>query len=142
MTEKTCATWLKEAQADIKAGNALIDIEIYHLAAFHFVQAAEKAIKAVLYLKDVRPWGHSIISLLEDYEKLGGSIEQDVKDAAIDLEPHYTDSRYPGDVDDVAPSESFDKDMVLAIRDSATRILDFVEQEINTWEAKKGDEEH
>ena len=133
MSERRYDAWFKEAQADFKAGNALYDQKLFNLAVFHFLQASEKAMKALLYLNNTRPWGHSITALLDEYEDLGQQVITSIKDAALDIEPHYTASRYPGDATDVAPSDIYDDIMAGDVREKAQTILDFVEQERKVW---------
>jgi HEPN domain-containing protein len=70
---------------------------------------------------------------LDEYEDLGQHVITNIKDAALDIEPHYTASRYPGDATDVAPSDIYDDIMAGDVREKAQTILDFVEQERKAW---------
>ncbi len=141
MSENQYAAWFKEAQADLKAGDALLEKKIYNLAIFHFIQAAEKSVKALLYLNNMRPWGHSIATLLEDYEDLGKRVSELIKDAAIDLDPHYILSRYPDISDDTAPSERYDEAGAKKIEKNAREIIRFVERERTAFSLSKQREE-
>ncbi|MEX2684855.1 MAG: HEPN domain-containing protein [Candidatus Sigynarchaeota archaeon] len=64
-------------------------------AMFHFIQAAEKAVKGLLYLLNLHPWGHSLSSLLMECEKQGVTVKPEFKASAKAFEVHYTGSRYP-----------------------------------------------
>ena len=57
--------WLKQANEDLATAKILFEAERYGPCAFYCQQAAEKALKAVLYAAGERPWGHSIPSLLD-----------------------------------------------------------------------------
>lgn len=57
--------WLKEAGEDIETAEILYKNERYDAACFYAHQAAEKAVKALLYNVNEAPWGHSIKILLE-----------------------------------------------------------------------------
>jgi HEPN domain-containing protein len=139
MSERRYDAWFKEAKeakADFKAGNVLFDQKLFNLAVFHFLQASEKAMKALLYLNNTRPWGHSITTLLEEYDDLDKHVIISIKDAALDIEPHYTASRYPGDATDVAPSDIYDEILASDVKEKAQTIIDFVEQERKDWKPK------
>jgi len=123
MSENKFNLWLKEAKSDFKAGEVLLKQKIFHLAVFHFVQAGEKAIKALLYLNNTRPWGHSVTALLEEYEDLGKTVNVNVKNAALELEPHYIASSYPGDSMNTAPSDTYNAGDSKKLRDKAKVLL-------------------
>jgi HEPN domain-containing protein len=144
MSEQKYHLWMKEAKTDFQGAVVLLKQNFLNLAVFHFVQAGEKAIKALLYLNKTRPWGHSITSLLEEYEDLGKIVGETIKNSAITLEPHYITSRYPGDSLEIAPSEAYEKEEVEGIKTAAEILIDFSEREkdkgINSAE-EEGDEE-
>lgn len=62
---KDADRWLKQAGDDMTTAEILYESERFGPAAFFCQQAAEKALKAVLYSAGERPWGHSIPSLLD-----------------------------------------------------------------------------
>ena len=101
----------------------------YNAAVFHFVQAAEKGVKALLYLKEIWPWGHSLVDLLKSCEKIRIPINKDLKITAQKLELHYTSSRYPDALPDQTPKEAYDDIIADDIKKKALKILDFVKEE-------------
>ena len=81
----------------------------FYLALFHFQQAAEKALKAYLYLK-VKSievfYTHSIDDLLE----MAMDIDPDFKEVAQakKLDKYYVPTRYPNGLPGGVPSRYFD----------------------------------
>lgn len=52
--------WLQTAQEDLRAARTLADAGMYTQACFYAQQSGEKAVKALWYLVDAVPWGHSV----------------------------------------------------------------------------------
>ncbi|NVM54462.1 MAG: HEPN domain-containing protein [Candidatus Helarchaeota archaeon] len=121
--------WFSEAQNDFDVGTILIKEKKYSAASFHFVQAAEKAVKALLFLSEQHPWGHSILKLLEAYENLGKNVSIQIKKAGNMLDPHYINSRYPDALPNHSPKEYYTEKIVRELKEAAQNILDFVKEE-------------
>lgn len=58
--------WMRAARDDMKTAEVLAQAQQYAHSCFHAQQAAEKACKALLYYRDVDPWGHSVAKLLKE----------------------------------------------------------------------------
>lgn len=101
----------------------------YNLAVFHFSQAAEKAVKGLLYLEGAKPWGHTILNLLVEYEKKGHAVPVAIKQHAQDLEKSYLDSRYPEVSLQLGPKDRYDRRSTAEARDKAKEVIDFVIKE-------------
>jgi len=56
--------WRLQAEADLNTAQTLFENERFGPCAFFCQQAAEKALKALLYSKGIRVLGHSIVGLL------------------------------------------------------------------------------
>jgi len=67
-TEET-ERWLTQAKRDLKAAKDSARNENYEWACFQAQQAAEKAVKALLYAYGASAWGYSVVELLEKIEK-------------------------------------------------------------------------
>ena len=106
----------------------LLKASKFNGAVFHFVQSAEKGIKALLHYLNAQPWGHSIHDLLCDYEKMGFSVNEEIKKVAKDLDVHYISSRYPNSLIEKSPKELYDLDIVKFIEKQTKIILNFVEK--------------
>jgi HEPN domain-containing protein len=129
MDEKAFMIWISEAKNDFEGGKVLLKSKRYNLAVFHFSQAAEKAVKALLYLGGAKPWGHTILNLLLEYEKQGNDVTATLKQHAQDLEKSYLDSRYPEVSLVLGPKDKYDKRNATEARDKAKQIIDFVTDE-------------
>ncbi len=101
--------WLTQAQDEFQDADDLRKRGRFYLALFHFQQAAEKALKAYLYLK-VKSievfYTHSIDDLLE----MALEITPDFKEAAQakKLDRYYIPTRYPNGLPGSVPSRYFD----------------------------------
>ena len=76
--------WLTQALRDLKAARDSLRNSNYEWACFQAQQAAEKAVKALLYGHGVSAWGHSIVELL-DYLKSFEEISEDLYVDAANL---------------------------------------------------------
>jgi HEPN domain-containing protein len=98
--------WLRQAERDLKAARDSFGSENYEWACFQAQQAAEKALKAVLFLRGFRAvLTHSIFELVN---RIG---DEELKKEDIKfLDSVYIASRYPNSFsEEVVPSEYFDK---------------------------------
>ena len=70
-------------------------------ACFHAQQCGEKAIKALWYLEDLDPWGHSILKLVLDFPHHAAlsDASQWEQDARI-LDQFYVPTSYPNGLPD------------------------------------------
>ena len=101
--------WLTQAEVDLDAARHLSE-RFPALACFHAQQAAEKALKAILYGAGERPvLGHSV-------GELGAAVEQHRPDYAslrrevTKLDRYYIPTRYPNGLPEGGdPSLAFDK---------------------------------
>jgi HEPN domain-containing protein len=78
--------WYTQAKDDIEAASLLSASKKYAPTCFWSQQAAEKAIKAVCYLLDLRPQGHSCTRLIQSLPEDERLAFEDVIDTALSLE--------------------------------------------------------
>ncbi|MBI5286735.1 MAG: HEPN domain-containing protein [Deltaproteobacteria bacterium] len=101
--------WLAQAKDEFGDADELRKRGRFYLALFHFQQAAEKALKAFLYLKAKSIevfYTHSIDDLLE----MAMEIDPDFKGVvqAKKLDKYYIPTRYPNGLPGGVPSRYFD----------------------------------
>jgi HEPN domain-containing protein len=104
--------WFKTAEDDLDSAKILKDSGKYAHSCFHSQQAAEKSLKAVWYLSDEDPWGHSIKKLIDDLESFNPSLYPEFKPltrVALVLDRFYIPTRYPNGLPDITPDVAFDK---------------------------------
>ena len=102
--------WLQAARDDIKSAGILRDSAQYAHCCFHAQQAAEKALKSILYLFDRDPWGHSASKLLGDLQEEGLIVEAEKSSLhahALVLDRFYVLTRYPNGLPDLSPDEAY-----------------------------------
>ncbi len=81
------ARWLSEAEWDLGNAEILYREKRWNAAAFYSHQAAEKAVKALLYSVNEAPWGHSVRILLERYfRRVGGEPDEGLLSCARELD--------------------------------------------------------
>jgi HEPN domain-containing protein len=124
--------WLTQAKDEFQDADDLRKRNRFYLALFHFQQAAEKALKAYLYLK-VKSievfYTHSIDDLLE----MTMDIDPDFKEVAQGkkLDKYYVPTRYPNGLPGGVPSRYFDdpKEAEEAM-ELAKRVNELVEKKV------------
>lgn len=124
--------WLTQAQDEFQDADDLRKRGRFYLALFHFQQAAEKAIKAYLYLK-VKSievfYTHSIDDLLE----MALEITSDFREVARakKLDRYYIPTRYPNGLPGNIPSRYFDdpKEAEEAM-ELSKKVIELVEKKI------------
>lgn len=119
--------WLDEALWDYETALILHREKRYNAASFYAHQAAEKAVKALLYYLNEAPFGHSVRILLERYfKRSGGDVDQELLALARELDRHYIPSRYPNAHPAGTPHEAYDENTSKRALEASKRILEFV----------------
>ena len=109
-SRKEAERWLKTAQGDLDSAAILLENNRYAHACFHAQQSGEKAIKAVWYLLDADPWGHSIKKLIQGLEKVDLKTYSKLKPlekCAVRLDRFYITTRYPNGLPELTPEEAY-----------------------------------
>jgi HEPN domain-containing protein len=123
--------WLKTAQGDLESAEILMSMGKYAHACFHCQQAGEKAVKAIWYLKDADPWGHSITKLIIDLEHIDIHTYEKFepfKKNAILLDRFYIPTRYPNGLPDLTPEDTYLKEDAKSGLESAGKLIKTAEQ--------------
>ncbi len=123
--------WLLEARADLQTAEILFQAGRYNACAFYSQQAAEKALKALLFARHEVAWGHSTLELLWKVETLGEpDVTEDLRQAVRKLDLHYIPSRYPNAFPAGIPSEHYDENMGQEALEWARLVMNYVENRI------------
>ena len=125
--EREARRWWRQGRRDLGSAAIMAEHGRHEVTCFLSQQAAEKALKALLYLQGENPvLGHSILDLSRRCDAYVGGLEP-LRPAAKTLDAYYVPSRYPnGLTDDVVPADFFDgTDSERALAASRT-ILDAV----------------
>ena len=118
------ADWLKQGQRDLEHARKSLDNGDYEWACFAAQQAAEKAVKAAYQKLGGVAWGHSVTALLKSLPESSRPDEQ-LLDAAKDLDKHYIPARYPNAHPEGAPYEYYTRGEAERALANAEKILRF-----------------
>ena len=129
MNDRT-ANWLEEANWDLENARILFENDRFNTVVFHCQQAAEKAVKALLYHNKINGWGHSIHSLLEKYKEIKNENFDNIERLALSLDKHYITTHYPDALPNIAPHKAYNKQEAEIALNQAKDIIDFVNKEI------------
>lgn len=124
--------WFTQAKDEFIDADDLRKRERFYLALFHFQQAAEKAVKAFLYLK-VKSIEVFFTHSINDLIKVAIEIDTEFKEieSVKKLDQYYIPTRYPNGLPGGIPSRYFDdskeaKDAMLL----AKKLIDLVEKKL------------
>ena len=108
---KESLRWFKQAEKDLKAAKNSLQSADYEWACFQAQQAAEKALKSILYAKGFRKiLTHSVFELIKEVSRFGEGFEE-FKHGAKVLDSTYIPTRYPnGIAGDLVPFEYYEKE--------------------------------
>jgi len=125
--------WFQQAQADLAVVRTLRSAGHHAAACFHSQQAAEKALKAVLFAQGARVvLGHSVRELARQCEAHDSAFAGVAEEAAL-LDQFYIPTRYPNGLPAPAvPSETFTESQAHAAQEAAERIVRVVDTFLRT----------
>ena len=125
--------WFQEAQADLAVVRTLRGARHYAAACFHSQQAAEKALKALLYAQGARVvFGHSVRELARQCEGHDTAFAGVADDTAL-LDQFYITTRYPNGLPAPAvPSESFTGAQSQAAQEAGEKVIRLVQTFLRT----------
>jgi HEPN domain-containing protein len=101
--------WFQQAYYDLKAAHWNIEGEFYDTACFLAQQAAEKALKSILYFTGSRRKAlmtHSTVEMVREAGKKLHSLNELIYEAR-ELDLHYIPSRYPNGIPSGYPHEFY-----------------------------------
>lgn len=121
--------WMRTAESDLRGARALASEGVFHLAAFHAQQAAEKGLKAVLSARGKSHRTHACTALFGMLAEAGVEVPEDLLGAGRRLDLHYVQSRYPNGLGG-DPTEYYDSGIAQEAIELAEAVLRFCREEI------------
>jgi len=122
--------WLAAARNDLQGARLLRQGQLHNLACFHCQQAAEKALKAILYAHGAqRVVGHGVQDLVKSVGKVDPAAATIAPEAA-NLDRYYIPTRYPNGLPGGTPSEAYDSVDSEHAESVAEQVLQLAEQAI------------
>ena len=116
--------WYRQAQTDLDVVRTLRSAGHHAAACFHSQQAAEKALKAVLFAAGARVvLEHSVRELARQCERHDSAFAALAGDTAL-LDQFYIPTRYPNGLPSPAvPGEAYTETQAATAQDAANRVL-------------------
>ena len=119
--------WFRTAEDDLDSARILRDNRKHAHSCFHSQQAAEKSLKAVWYLVDEDPWGHSVKKLIDDLKSIDPDLYKEfgpLTRVALILDRFYIPTRYPNGLPDITPDVAFTGEDAEECINHAEKIID------------------
>lgn len=120
------ARWWRQAEQTLHAAQHDAAGGFWNWACFKAEQAAQLAVKGLLRALGVPAFGHSLMRLLDDLERIGIAVPESVRKAGRELEREYIPTRYPDTYPSGSPYEFYDADRARALLDACQHVLRFV----------------
>lgn len=124
--------WFTQAKDEFEDADDLRKRGRFYLALFHFQQAAEKALKAYLYLK-VKSVEVLYTRSIGELSEMALEIDKDFKEvvSAKKLDIYYLPTRYPNSLPGGVPSRYFDDPKEAEeVMHLAKSVIDLIEKKI------------
>ena len=121
--------WLETSKGDLTTAKILLSNRRFAHSCFHAQQAGEKCVKALWYLADSDPWGHSIRRLIEEIPEADAAIFKDLmklSETGAKLDRYYIPTRYPNGLPELTPDEAYFEEDALAALLLAQNLLECV----------------
>jgi HEPN domain-containing protein len=124
--------WLLTAEEDLKAAEVLFRGGMYAQACFYAQQVGAKALKALWYMLDADPWGHSVQRLILDFPRRSDIPEADtwIEWGAF-LDQFYIPTRYPNGLPDLTPGQTYRNEDAQRAIDASLNLLDACKKWMN-----------
>ncbi|MEN3048440.1 MAG: HEPN domain-containing protein [Candidatus Caldarchaeales archaeon] len=127
MDDEEYARWMASSKATLDSAAKDLAGGEYNWACFKAHQAAEKALKALLWGLGRPAYGHSLKRLCEEAMRLVGDDEEVLEDCRR-LDKYYTATRYPDVWHSGVPEEYFSESEGREGLERAERVLRWVEE--------------
>lgn len=123
--------WLEQAQEDLRSAQHLVETDFRYLACFQAQQAAEKALKALLYYQgEELVIGPSVEQLCQKASTYLPEIKERCEDWGY-LDNFYVPTRYPNALPPgTIPARVYDERAAQLAVGLASEVLDFVRQRV------------
>lgn len=130
--------WLLSAKEDLRAAEILFQAESCAQACFLSQQAGEKAVKALWYLIDSDPWGHSVMRLVTEFPRNSeiSNLKAWIEKAAV-LDKFYIPTRYPNGLPDLTPGQVYGTNDARSGIDAARDLVDACEKWLEMHKSEK-----
>jgi len=125
---KEAANWFKQAEYDFKAAKWNLNGGFYNTVCFLSQQAAEKALKALIYFSGIsrqKLLTHSVFNLLKRTCEIIPELNEYFEEAR-ELDLHYIPSRYPNGLVSGFPHQFYGEKTARDALEAGKKILEIV----------------
>lgn len=133
--------WMSQALKTYELIDADIEHEGYSWACFKAHQAAEYAIKALLYLAGKPGFGHDLLALARAASTVCGEPDASTRRCIVMLDKMYIPPRYPDAFPGGAPWEHYTLEEALEAKECARLVIDWVRRCARDLGHRVGEEE-
>ncbi|MGC8974905.1 MAG: HEPN domain-containing protein [Thermoprotei archaeon] len=126
--------WVESASRTLESARVDHAHGFYSWACFKAHQAAEKAIKALLWGLGRPRAGHSLPVLLSDLRDVVGEVSEDIVESCMRLNKYYIPTRYPDVWSEGIPEEQYTEKESLEAISMAEEVVGWVRK---VWESLK-----
>lgn len=123
---------MRNAEYTLESANEDFEHKRFNWCCFKAQQAAEYAVKGLLYGFGSIPTGHSITRLIERLRRRKIDVSTIASHARL-LDRHYIPARYPNLHPEGAPYEYYDEETAKEALKSAETIINFVKKAASKW---------
>ena len=136
LDEQEFERWFNSALKTLESARVDHAHGFYSWACFKAQQAAEKAVKALLWGLGFPRTGHSLSLLISKLEEIMGNIPKPVVEKCMRLNKYYIPTRYPDAWSEGIPEEQYTESESQEALAMAEEVLKWVEE---TWKSlRKG----
>ncbi len=128
MDEKEFKKWIEEANSTFKAIDSDLKDGNFNWACFKAQQAAEFALKAFLWGCRKPAFGHSLLGLLTEFNKLKIEIPPRIREFCARLDKFYVPTRYANQWLEGAPHTYFTEKEAEEAKRMAKEVIRFVKR--------------
>ncbi|MHA1232056.1 MAG: HEPN domain-containing protein [Candidatus Helarchaeota archaeon] len=119
--------WLEQARRELEAAKDLYNTKHYAWTCFTCQHSAEKSLKSILEKYNIPSFGHNLINLISEVEKLV-KIPNKIKNACFILNRYYIPTRYPDAYPSGVPAEMFNNNDAFQALKLAEEVYKFAEK--------------
>ena len=133
--------WFKSAEITLKSARKDLSSNDYNWACFKSQQAAEKALKAILWGIGEPVIGHTLKKLIDAISKIEIKVDERIYDNCVELSKYYITTRYPDVWSEGLPEEYFTENEAKECIRKSEEILEWVKKAWNRLSTKEGRKE-
>ncbi|MEM0458704.1 MAG: HEPN domain-containing protein [Thermofilaceae archaeon] len=135
LDEEEYGRWMLSARRTLESSRRDAEAGDFNWACFKAHQAAEKALKALLWGVGSPVFGHSLVSLVNRLAEAGFEVDERVRELAARLGKFYTPTRCPDVWEEGVPEDYYTRSEAEEAIRQAEEVISWVEAK---WKSLRG----